>query len=205
MKACQRRRVARSLLLLLLPGALAATPLAAAPAPETREQALDCLAAAIAHEAGREPEAGQQAVAEVVLNRQRHRAYPRTVCGVIYAGAGRRSGCQFTFTCDGSLARRLPPALIAAARRVAETVLDGAAPRRMAGATHYHADYVQPWWAPSLVRLGSIGRHIFYRLPGAEPGGTIVPAPDAAATAPAPPAPPPFAPWGLVPHDPATR
>ena len=181
-----------------------------------RDRALQCLGTAIAYEAGYEPVEGQQAVAEVILNRTRHPAYPKTVCGVVFAGSERRTGCQFTFTCDGSLGRRLPDAVLAASRRVAEMVLDGAAPDRIGLATHYHADYVTPYWAPSLIRVTKIGAHIFYRLPGSEATLASLAAsgeePEIAALAAitgrrsshsaSPPARPPatvFAPWGLQP------
>jgi len=192
------------------------SPALPAPGVADRERAMTCLAAAIAYEAGFEPIEGQQAVAEVVLNRVRHPAYPKTVCGVVFSGSQRRTGCQFTFTCDGSLARRLPDAIMAASRRVAEAALDGLAPDRVGTATHYHADYVKPYWAPSLFRIAKIGAHIFYRMPGAgesrgvpigigvEPAipgldrfaGTRGPRP---ASPPQPPQSKLFAPWGLTP------
>lgn len=159
------------LLALLAPAAAAATEPALLPAQpllaESRDAALDCLATTIVYEAGREPAAGQEAVARVVLNRARHPAFPKTVCGVVYQGSSRRTGCQFTFTCDGSLARRRSPAALLAARVVAARVLDGNDSSGIGTATFYHADYVAPYWAPALVRVGQIGAHIFYRFPGA--------------------------------------
>ena len=69
-----------------------------------RLRSLDCLAQAIYYEARSESEDGQRAVAQVVLNRVRHPAWPNSVCGVVYQGPMRAGGgCQFTFTCDGSL------------------------------------------------------------------------------------------------------
>jgi hypothetical protein len=135
-----------------------------------RDRALTCLTTAIAYEAGYEPVEGQQAVAQVILNRVRNPLYPKSVCGVVFAGSQRTTGCQFTFTCNGAIRRRLPDNVMAAARIVATSVLDGAVPDRIAGATHYHADYVSPFWAPSLVRVTKIGAHIFYRLPSAADG-----------------------------------
>jgi Cell Wall Hydrolase len=129
------------------------------------ERATECLTLAIAYEAGFEPLAGQQAVAEVVLNRTQHPAYPKSVCGVVFQGSARKTGCQFTFTCDGALNRRLSDAVMNGSRRVALDALAGIGPRLVAGATHYHADYVSPYWAPSLIRVAKIGAHIFYRAP----------------------------------------
>lgn len=172
-------------------------------AVETRAQAVQCLALAIAYEAGFESAEGQAAVAEVILNRMRSGSFQKTVCGVVYAGSTRRTGCQFTFTCDGSLRRALPASVLAASRAVAERVFDGLAATTVAGATHYHATYVRPYWAPSLVRLTRIGNHIFYRMPGGNAGrrapGVVAPPLAIAPGVSAVPAPAPgvFAPWGL--------
>lgn len=132
-----------------------------------RTRALTCLAQAISYEAGNETIAGQEAVAQVILNRLRHPAYPKTICGVVYQGSERKTGCQFTFTCDGSLRRARSALGMAQATAIAERVLAGGTSLIVGGATHYHANYVSPYWAPSLVRIASIGAHIFYRMPGA--------------------------------------
>jgi len=131
-----------------------------------RSRALECMAMAIGYEAGYEPGQGQQAVGEVILNRMRHPAYPKSVCGVVFQGSARRTGCQFTFTCDGALQRPLGNRVLAATRAVAGRLLAGDFTPTIGGATHYHANYVSPYWAPSLVRVGQIGAHIFYRAPG---------------------------------------
>ena len=132
-----------------------------------RSRALTCLAQAISYEAGNETVAGQEAVAQVILNRLRHPAYPKTICGVVYQGSERKTGCQFTFTCDGSLRRPRSVQSMAFATAIAERVLNGGTSLIVGGATHYHANYVSPYWAPSLVKIASIGAHIFYRMPGA--------------------------------------
>lgn len=133
---------------------------------EDARRALTCLTQAVYYEAAREPELGQAAVAQVVLNRLRHPGYPKSVCGVVYQGSARPTGCQFTFTCDGSLGRPPEPALWAAAGAVARRALSGYVAREVGAATHYHADYVAPYWAPTLVKLAQIGAHIFYRWTG---------------------------------------
>jgi spore germination cell wall hydrolase CwlJ-like protein len=132
----------------------------------SRERALECLTQAVYYEAATEGVDGGRAVAQVVLNRMRHPAYPSSVCGVVYQGSERTTGCQFTFTCDGSLAR--PPAryLWDQARRIASEALAGKVFAPVGHATHYHADYVLPFWADSLDKSRQIGRHIFYRLKG---------------------------------------
>ncbi len=143
------------------------SPTAAIDEAVDRQRAIGCLATAIAHEAGYEPPEGQQAVAEVILNRVRHAGYPKSICGVVFSGSHRRTGCQFSFTCDGSLKRRLSEAVTANTQLIAAAALDGLNPSRVPGATHYHADYVSPYWAPSLIRIAKIGAHIFYRGAGA--------------------------------------
>ncbi|HYG30068.1 MAG TPA: cell wall hydrolase [Allosphingosinicella sp.] len=132
-----------------------------------RLRALDCMAQAIYYEAGNESEEGQRAVAQVVLNRVRHPAWPNSVCGVVYQGPMRAGGgCQFTFTCDGSLARRPGGEPWAQARRLAAEALAGRTYAPVGLSTHYHANYVFPHWAPRLAKTTQIGAHIFYRLPG---------------------------------------
>lgn len=135
-------------------------------APEDRKRSLECLASAIYYEAAQESDAGQRAVAQVVLNRVAHISYPNTVCGVVYQGSERPTGCQFTFTCDGSLARRPSALQWARAMRAAEAALTGSVAEEVGRATHYHADYVVPYWASSLLKTATIGRHIFYSSPG---------------------------------------
>ena len=127
--------------------------------------ATDCLAQAIYYEAALEPETGRRAVAQVVLNRVRHPAYPNTVCGVVYQGWNQRV-CQFSFTCDGALMRRPRADLWRNAQALARDALSGYEVAEVGTATHYHADYVVPYWAFRLGKIGQIGRHIFYRFPG---------------------------------------
>ena len=132
-----------------------------------RERALECLTQAVYYEAASEGIDGQRAVAQVVLNRIRHPGYPASVCGVIYQGSEKPTGCQFTFTCDGSLARIPAPSLWKQASRIASEALAGKVFAPVGHATHYHADYVLPYWADSLDKSIQIGRHIFYRFKNA--------------------------------------
>lgn len=129
-------------------------------------RALKCLTEAIYYEAGMEPDAGQRAVAQVILNRVRHPSYPGTVCGVIYQGSERRTGCQFSYTCDGSLSRKPSKFHWNRSRKVAASALSGKSYTTVGTATHYHATYVYPYWAPSLRFLGTIGAHRFYSWKG---------------------------------------
>ena len=133
---------------------------------ETRARALECLTSAIYYEAGQESADGQRAVAQVVLNRVRHPAFPNSVCGVVYEGSTRVTGCQFTFTCDNSMTRQPVPTLWNRARQVAGEMLKGRVFAPVGHATHYHADYVVPYWASSLVKTSVEGVHIFYRWAG---------------------------------------
>ena len=129
-------------------------------------QALECLTNAVYYEAGRESDAGQRAVAQVILNRVRHPAYPASVCGVVFEGSTRATGCQFTFTCDGSMAYTPMASAWARARKVAWAALNGSVHAAAGLATHYHANYVLPYWASSLVKTHIEGPHIFYRWAG---------------------------------------
>jgi spore germination cell wall hydrolase CwlJ-like protein len=131
-----------------------------------RDRAINCLAVAAWYEAGNDFD-GQRSVMQVVLNRVAHPNFPKSVCGVVFEGSQRNTGCQFTFTCDGSMARRRPsPAALARARAIATLALKSTIYPEVSQATHYHADYVLPWWSSKLVRLGKVGPHIFYRWPG---------------------------------------
>jgi spore germination cell wall hydrolase CwlJ-like protein len=138
---------------------------AAGPADQLRS--LQCLAEAIYYEARSESEDGQRAVAQVVLNRVRHPAYPGSVCGVVYQGPLRAGGgCQFTFTCDGSLVRMPYGEDWARARRIAAEALAGYVYAPVGLATNYHTHQVLPDWAFRLAKARVIGNHIFYRMPG---------------------------------------
>lgn len=130
-----------------------------------QRRALLCMTQAVYYEAGFEPLEGRRAVAQVVLNRLRHPAFPKSICGVVYEGAG--SGiCQFTFVCDGALYRRPAADAWRVAEQVARAALAGYVETSVGEATHYHADYVAPRWAPLLAKVAEIGQHIFYRWPG---------------------------------------
>jgi spore germination cell wall hydrolase CwlJ-like protein len=142
--------------------------LSAAPDSERR-----CLAEAIYFEANGESEAGQRAVAAVILNRTADPRYPKTICGVVYQGA-QRSGCQFSFACDGVAQTPAGPGWNRA-RRIADQALAGAFRDPTHGATHFHATYVAPGWANRLIETAAIGLHVFYRYPGF--GRSATPAP----------------------------
>lgn len=130
-----------------------------------RERARDCLALAAMAEAG-SGDGGQRAVVQVILNRVRHPAFAKTVCGVVFEGSQRATGCQFTFTCDGSLARQYGEAAWSAARRRADEALGGYVFPAIGTATHYHTDWVFPAWSPELVKLAQVDTHLFFRWPG---------------------------------------
>ena len=136
-------------------------------ADASRARALHCLTQAVYYEAATEPREGQEAVAQVVLNRMKHPDFPKSVCGVVFEGAERTTGCQFTFTCDGSLGRRPVAGRWDVAEQVAEAALDGHVASAVGAATHYHAAWMTPYWSASLAPVRRIGGHIFYRMPGA--------------------------------------
>ena len=144
----------------------AARPFAFKGNSATRSRALECLASAVYYEAGNQDSDGRRAVAQVVLNRVRHPAFPASVCDVVYQGSTRATGCQFTFTCDGSLYRRPDVAGWNEAYRIAAAALSGSVYAPVGYATHYHANYVVPYWASTLAKNAVVGAHIFYRWAG---------------------------------------
>ncbi len=166
--------------------------------PLDRARALDCLTTAIYYEAASEPEAGQRAVAQVILNRVRHPAFPNTVCGVIYQGS-EHAGCQFSYACDGAMRRTPDPALWRRALRVAAEALAGQVYAPVGMATHYHTYAVRPAWNRQMVMTAAIGAHFFHRWQGwwGTPaaftqiyrGGEPLPGPHAPIAAPTVPAP----------------
>ena len=131
----------------------------------SEQDEIDCLAEAVYYEARSEDTVGQMAVAEVVMNRVRDPRFPKTVCAVVYQGHYRDTGCQFTFTCDGSLAHKPRGEAWDRAKAVAVNVALGLNTPVTNKATHYHTDYVNPYWKAGMVETKVIGTHIFYRFP----------------------------------------
>lgn len=143
-----------------------AAPYVASRDPADFEQSLQCLTQAVYYEARNQSDDGQRAVAQVVLNRVRHPSYPDSVCGVVFQGSQRTTGCQFSFTCDGSMYRAIEPVAWSRAEEIARSALAGSVYRPVGLALNYHATYVRPYWAPSLRQQAVVGDHIFYRRPG---------------------------------------
>ena len=134
--------------------------------PTDIARATDCLAAAIWYEAGAETLAGKKAVAQVVLNRVRHPAFPKTVCGVVFQGQERATGCQFTFTCDGAMMRVPGVSAWAQMRQLARIMLNGEVFKPVGVATHYHTDWVVPAWSAKLDKVHKEATHLFFRWTG---------------------------------------
>ncbi|GAA0868911.1 cell wall hydrolase [Brevundimonas basaltis] len=153
-----------------LTGPLAAQPFRLGGALDASRD-LECLTQAAYYEARGEGRDGMRAVAQVVLNRARHRAFPNSVCGVVFQGAGRRTGCQFSFTCNGSMRGPVNRAAWNRARDVASAALSGAVEARVGNATHFHTTGVSPRWRHSLVRVSQVGDHLFYRFGGRSGSG----------------------------------
>ena len=139
-----------------------------------RMRATLCLASAIYYEAATEPDEGQRAVAQVVLNRVRHPQWPNTVCGVVYQGSS-APGCQFSFACDGAMARVPMLSAWIRARRVAERALAGEIYAPVGSATFYHTMQVAPVWGRRMTPVAIVGAHIFYRMPGDAPEAATLP------------------------------
>ncbi len=125
---------------------------------------IDCLAEAIYYEARSESTNGQKAVAEVVLNRVKSKHFPDTICEVVYQGAERVSGCQFSFACDGSTAKLPFGRHWQKAQKIAEHMLIYKKHDLTNGATHYHTTNVNPRWAKHLRYLRQYDTHVFYRF-----------------------------------------
>jgi spore germination cell wall hydrolase CwlJ-like protein len=144
----------------------AARPFRFAGGPDDLARATDCMAAGILYEAG-DDTLGERAVAQVVLNRLHHPAFPKTVCGVVFEGQDRSTGCQFSFSCDGALTRWHPTDdAWRRAREVAAASLSGAVFKQVGYATHYHTDWVVPYWQSSLDKITAVNTHLFFRWSG---------------------------------------
>ena len=142
----------------------AARPWQASPLDQARQ--LDCLTQAVYYEARGETPVGQAAVAQVVLNRVRHPAFPKSVCAVVYQGAQSGRGCQFSFTCNGSMNRNRETSAWNRAEKIASRALAGYVMADVGNATHFHVTSVRPGWGAKLLRVSQIGTHIFYRFGG---------------------------------------
>lgn len=142
-----------------------AAPFVLRGSPVDKARALQCLTTAIYYEAASEPDDGQAAVAQVILNRVRHPAFPASVCGVVFQGS-ERAGCQFSFACDGAMARVPMRSAWDRARRAAAQALAGGVFPGVGLATHYHTYAVTPSWNRSLVMTGAFGAHFFHRWKG---------------------------------------
>jgi spore germination cell wall hydrolase CwlJ-like protein len=127
---------------------------------------VKCLATAIYFEARGESQEGQIAVAQVVLNRLKNPAYPKTICDVVYQNKNKRNRCQFSFACDGIADRINDKRAWSISQALARRVLNDDRNLYLAdvgASTHYHATYVKPRWARSMKRMDKIGRHVFYK------------------------------------------
>lgn len=131
----------------------------------------ECLALNIYYEARSDNLAGKYAVADVVLNRVQDDRYPDTICNVVFQGkVGTEGGtpalnqCQFSWYCDGKSDIPTEEDSWQQAQIVAYNIINH---RKFVGitegSTHYHAHYVDPYWAPTVEMVGTIGQHVFYR------------------------------------------
>jgi len=126
----------------------------------------DCLTQAVYYEARGEGVDGMRAVAQVILNRVRHPAFPKTICNVVYQGALRGTSCQFSFICNGAMGNRVEPSAWRRARDVAGAALEGYVMRSVGTATHFHTLRVDPIWSATMVRVATVGGHAFYQFRG---------------------------------------
>lgn len=143
----------------------AAEPFRLVGSSEAQARAVACLATAQWYEAGPDRE-GQEAVAQVVLNRVRHPSFPHSICGVVFQGSERETGCQFTFTCDGALNKRPTDVAWQHTIKLASEMLAGKVYRPVGLATHYHTNWVLPYWSGSLDKVAMVGSHLFFKWRG---------------------------------------
>ena len=134
---------------------------AADPVTSASPRELECLTSAVYFEARGETPAGQAAVAQVVLNRVRHPAFPKSVCGVVYQGAVSHA-CQFSFVCDGQMRRVHEAAAWTRAHAIAARALDGYVMAGVGRATHFHVTRLGHIWGSGMVRVARVGGHDFY-------------------------------------------
>jgi hypothetical protein len=131
---------------------------------------LDCLTQAVYYEARGENPKGQAAVAQVVLNRVRHPAFPKTICAVVFQGAGKRkTDCQFSFVCDGSMRGARDNQAWDRAQHIAARALSGVVLADIGGATHFHASRLETQWGDGLIKVAQVGLHVFYKFGHAHP------------------------------------
>jgi spore germination cell wall hydrolase CwlJ-like protein len=145
------------------PGVLTEDWIAAQPVPAGGDQQFQCLTSALYHEARGESVEGQQAVAEVILNRVDDGRFPQTICGVVHQRSG--GSCQFSWACDGRSDAVRRDATYERVAKVARAMLDGMPRSLTDGATFFHARSVRPSWSNRFVNTAEIGAHLFYRRP----------------------------------------
>ena len=126
----------------------------------------DCLTQAVYYEARGEGVDGMRAVAQVILNRVRHPAFPKTICNVVYQGAMHGTSCQFSFVCNGAMGNRVEPGAWRRARDVAGAALEGYVMKSVGTATHFHTLTVDPMWSGTMIRVATVGGHAFYQFRG---------------------------------------
>ncbi|MDI7776279.1 cell wall hydrolase [Asticcacaulis sp. EMRT-3] len=126
----------------------------------------DCLTQAVYYEARGEGTEGMRAVAQVILNRVRHPAYPKSICSVVYQGAAQHTACQFSFVCNGAMTAPVKSRAWKRARNVADAALNGYVMKAVGTATSFHTVNVHPSWSATMQKVAQIGSHIFYQFRG---------------------------------------
>jgi N-acetylmuramoyl-L-alanine amidase len=143
-----------------------------------------CLAENIYHEARNEPTAGMVAVGNVTINRVISDRFPNTICQVVHQGPHyeswktnqqpdlpdeariyypKKHRCQFSWYCDGVSDEIRSKRKFQQILELAVDVRKRIYPDITDGATHYHADYVDPSWSKVYTRTVTIDTHIFYK------------------------------------------
>jgi len=120
-----------------------------------------CMAKNIYFEARNESIHGQIAIALVTLQRVQDPRYPNTVCGVVYDNK------QFSWYWDGLSDRIRNFDSYDSISLLASHMLDTDTSMYdfTYGSTHYHADYVDPYWNDYMILKAKVDTHLFYFEP----------------------------------------
>ena len=128
--------------------------------PDELKKDYECMVRNLHHEARGENSKGMIAVANVVMNRVKHKRFPSSICEVVYQKH------QFSWV------KKVKPTSIKNADDTAkliayEAIVNNTLKDITGGALFFHANYSGFSWDKTKIRLTkSIGRHIFYTYRG---------------------------------------
>ena len=142
---------------------------------------VKCLAQNIYFEARDQSTKGQIAVALVTINRVNSKRFPDTICRVIRQASRYKNGkpkknkCQFSWYCDGisdkpkeRLAWKISLLISRAMLKKPGVQIKHYGEKWsiedfLNGAKHYHRIDVNPYWNRKMLKVVTIGDHIFWK------------------------------------------